>query len=108
VSDVAITPANPKPGEVVAFMATIENRGNAPTPSGVVHGVALPLLMMSTESTNPTKTTTHRKKSGEMCLAFSPLSSFSGKMEACGSQVAPLFLPNLNSLIHRMDAGDTL
>lgn len=40
VTDITWSPANAKPGEAVTFSATIKNQGNAPTPSGIVHGVA--------------------------------------------------------------------
>jgi hypothetical protein len=34
------SPASPAPGNSVLFTATIKNQGNAPTPAGVIHGVA--------------------------------------------------------------------
>ena len=38
--DLSWTPANPRPGDAVAFRATIKNTGAGPTPPGVTHGIA--------------------------------------------------------------------
>jgi len=39
VTDISWQPANPQAGDKVLFGVTIKNVGDAPTPSGVVHGV---------------------------------------------------------------------
>jgi hypothetical protein len=39
VTDISWDPASPAPGSAVTLRATIKNRGDAPTPAGVKHGV---------------------------------------------------------------------
>lgn len=39
ISRITLAPQNPQPGQDVTLSATIENRGAAPSPAGVTHGV---------------------------------------------------------------------